>query len=65
MSEFPALIHVKASSNGTIVYNENLPFRSEPEDWVEVTGFIKLIRPLIKFDYVIFDYIRPLKKTEL
>lgn len=57
------LCNVVLFYQGQRVYDENLPFRDEPED-EDIKDFINFIRPNLKFDYIIFSYVRDLGPKE-
>lgn len=60
---YPALINIKVFFTGEIGYNENLPFRTEPDD-IDTGLWFTYIRPRTKHDYILHEYIRPLKPQE-
>jgi len=54
-----------ADSNGQIVYNENLPFRTDENLDQEIKDFIRWIRPTLKFEIINYCFLRKLKSNEL
>lgn len=61
---YPALINIKAFGDQGVAYNENLCFRSEPDE-IDVGCWISFIRPSLKHNgHFMMEYIRPLKQTE-
>jgi hypothetical protein len=60
----PALVNIKLSNSGQIVYDENLPFRAEPDN-ESITDFINFIRPNLKFNYILYSFVRDLKQNEI
>ena len=53
--------NVKLSKGKEIVYDENLPFRCDPDVMdADIVGFMKLIRPTLVFDNIKHEYLRDL-----
>lgn len=62
-SIYPALINIRVFSSGTSVYNENMLFRTEPDE-IDAGIWFNFIRPDIKHDHIMLEYLRPLKESE-
>lgn len=52
------------TGTGQQVYNENLPWRNKPT-LDDICSFITFIRPSLKFDNIIFTFLRDLRENEI
>jgi hypothetical protein len=59
------LCNIKLSNEGQIVYDENQSFNSNVECNDEnIRYFISFIRPNLKYNYILYSYLRDLKLNE-